>query len=63
MGLGSVGDTQQYLQGIDLPADKEEVASRTESNGAPRSFVDQLRNATTERSNSPGEVLQAIQGP
>jgi hypothetical protein len=53
---------QQYLQGIDFPANKEEVASGTESNGAPQGFVDQIRNAATERFNSPEEVLQTIQG-
>ncbi len=62
MDLGSLGDMQQYLQGIDFPANKEEVASGTESNGAPQGFVDQIRNAATERFNSPEEVLQTIQG-
>jgi hypothetical protein len=57
-----MGDMQQYLQGINFPADKEEVASRAESNGAPQNFVDQVRNAATERFNSPEEVLQAVQG-
>jgi hypothetical protein len=57
-----MGDMQQYLQGINFPADKEEVASQAESNGAPQNFVDQVRNAATERFNSPEEVLQAVQG-
>jgi uncharacterized protein DUF2795 len=60
--LGSLGNMQQYLQGIDFPANKEEVASGAESNGAPQDFVDQIRNAATERFNSPEEVLQTIQG-
>ena len=60
--LGSMGDMQQYLQGINFPANKEEVASGAESNGAPQDFVDQIRNAATERFNSPEEVLQTIQG-
>ena len=62
MDLGSLGDMQQYLQGINFPANKEEVASGAESNGAPQDFVDQIRNAATERFNSPDEVLQAVQG-
>ena len=53
---------QQYLQGIEFPANKEEVASGAESNGASQNFVDQIRNAATERFNSPEEVLQTIQG-
>ena len=57
-----MGDMQQYLQGIDFPANKEEVASGAESNGAPQGFVDQIRNAATERFSSPEEVLQTVQG-
>ena len=62
MDLGSIGNIQQYLQGINFPAGKEEVASNAESNGAPQDLVSQIRNAATERFNSPEEVLQAVQG-
>jgi hypothetical protein len=44
---------RQYLQGINFPANKEEVALGIESNGAPQDFVDQIRNAATERFNDP----------
>jgi hypothetical protein len=50
------------LQGVEFPAQKEEVASNAESNGAPQDVVDQIRNAATERFNSPEEVLQVIRG-
>ena len=62
MDLGSIGNIQQHLQGINFPAGKEEVASNAESNGAPQDLVSQIRNAATERFNSPEEVLQAVQG-
>ena len=52
----------QYLQGMNFPANKEEVASNAESNGAPQAVVEQIRNAATERFNSPEEVLQAVRG-
>jgi len=53
---------QYYLRGIDsFPASKEEVATTTESNGAPQDMVRQIRNADTERFDSPEEVMQAIQ--
>ena len=39
-----------------------EVASNAERNGAPQDVVDQIRNAATERFNSPEEVLEAIRG-
>ena len=47
---------------MEFPAQKEEVASNAESNGAPQDVVDQIRNAATERFNSPEEVMQAVRG-
>ena len=47
---------------MNFPADKQEVASGAESNGAPQAVVAQIRNAATERFESPEEVLQAVQG-
>ncbi len=58
----NVAHVEQFLQGVDFPANKEEVTSTAESNGAPNDFVSQVRNAATERFNSPEEVLQAVQG-
>ena len=53
---------QMYLRGIEsFPAEKDEVASTAESNGAPQDMVRQIRNADTERFNSPEEVMQALQ--
>ena len=57
-----MGNMQQYLQGINFPANKEEVASGAEGNGAPQDFVSQIRNAAQERFNGPQEVLQAVGG-
>jgi hypothetical protein len=56
---------QYYLRAIDsFPASKEEVASTAESNGATQAMVNQIRNADTERFESPEEVMQALQsGP
>jgi hypothetical protein len=39
----------------------EEVASAAESIGAPQDLVTQIRNADTERFNSPEKVMQALQ--
>ncbi len=39
----SIAALQNYLQGIDFPADKEEVASAAESNGAPPEIVEKIR--------------------
>jgi hypothetical protein len=67
MDLGNLGDLdlgqlQQYLGGVNFPAQKEEVASNAESNGAPQGLVQQIRSSATERFNSPEEVLQVVQG-
>ena len=51
----------QYLKGTNFPAEKEEVASNAESNGAPQDLVSQIRNADTERFSGPEEVMQALQ--
>jgi len=53
---------QYYLRGIEsFPAEKDEVATTAESNGAPQDMVRQIRNAETERFNRPEEVMQALQ--
>lgn len=67
MSLGDLGNLdlstlQQFLPDVNFPASKEEVASSAESNNAPQELVQQIRNASTERFNSPDEVLQAVQG-
>jgi hypothetical protein len=62
LGNLDLGQLQQYLQGVNFPAHKEEVASNAESNGAPQDVVDQIRNAATERFNNPEEVLQVVRG-
>jgi hypothetical protein len=56
-----VSTLQHYLKGTIFPAEKEEVASNAESNGAPQDLVTQIRSADTERFNSPEEVMQAVQ--
>ena len=56
-----VSTLNQYLKGTNFPAEKEEVASNAESNGAPQDLVTQIRNADAERFNNPEEVMQALQ--
>ena len=62
-GNYDVSTLQRYLKGTNFPAQKEEVASNAESNGAPQDMVTQIRNADTERFDSPEEVMQALQVP
>ncbi|MDP8900121.1 MAG: DUF2795 domain-containing protein [Actinomycetota bacterium] len=62
LGNLDIGQLQQYLQGVNFPAQKEEVASNAESNGAPQNIVDGIRNAAQNQFNSQDEVLQAVKG-
>ena len=67
MDMGGLSDLnlselQQYLGDTKFPADKQEVVSGAENNGAPPPVVAQIRNSATERFDSPEEVLQAVRG-
>ncbi|HEX2109073.1 MAG TPA: DUF2795 domain-containing protein [Rubrobacteraceae bacterium] len=62
LGNLDLGQLQQYLQGVNFPAQKEEVASNAESNGAPQDLVQQIRSSGQDTFNSADEVLQAVQG-
>ena len=64
MDLNSMGMTemQQYIGAISFPADKEDVASEAENNGAPQSVVDRVRNAAMEQFSGPQDVLEAVRG-
>jgi hypothetical protein len=68
MDLGGLSDLnlselQQYLGDMNFPADKQEVASSTESNGASQAVVAQVRNSSvTERFESLEEVLWTVRG-
>jgi hypothetical protein len=58
-----VSTLQHYLRGVEFPAEKEEVASTAESNGATQDLATQIRNAEAERFESAEEVMQALQSP
>ena len=62
LGNLDVGQLQQYLQGVNFPAQKEEVASNAESNDAPQNIVDGIRSAAQDQFSSQDEVLQAVKG-
>lgn len=55
-------NVQQYLQGVDYPADKEDLISTAKSNDAPQGFIQDLEGLAEEGSeyNSYAEVLQAL---
>ncbi len=64
MDLGSLNpqDTQQYLQGVDWPANKEQVAQTAESNGTLRGMLDQLRNLGNGQFSGSQYAMSGLQG-
>ena len=50
-------DTTQYLEGVDYPASKEDLASTAEGNGAPEELVERLRTLGRPTFSGPGEVV------
>ncbi len=70
MSMGNLGDLSnldsgtllQYLPGVRFLAEKEQIASTAEGNGAPQELVEKIRNASRQRFNGPDEVLQEIKG-
>jgi Protein of unknown function (DUF2795) len=53
-------DAQQFLEGADYPASKEDVASTAESNGAPDELVERIRALSTPEFSSPEEVVTEL---
>jgi hypothetical protein len=53
-------DAQQYLDGVDYPANKEEVASAAEGNGAPEELVDMIQSLGTPEFSSSEEVVTEL---
>ena len=55
-------DLQKYLQGVNWPADKEQVANTAESNGAPQGLREQIRNLGGGQFDGPQDVVGKLQG-
>jgi hypothetical protein len=51
---------KKYLEGINFPASKEEVAFGAESNGAPGGLVEQIKNAAKDKFQNQGEVISQL---
>ena len=58
----NLSELQQYLGNTTFPADKQQVASNAESNGAPQAVVAGIRNSSIERFEGLEEVLRAVRG-
>jgi Protein of unknown function (DUF2795) len=51
---------QQYLEGTDYPASKEDVAAAAESDGAPEELVERIRALSTPEFSSADEVVTEL---
>ena len=60
LGNLDVATLLQYLPGVRFPAEKEQISSTAESNGAPQELVEKIRGASRQRFNGPDEVLQEV---
>jgi hypothetical protein len=54
-------DTTQYLEGVDYPASKEDLASAAEGNGAPEDLVKRLRTLGRPTFSGQGEVVAELE--
>ena len=58
-------EAQQYLEGVDYPASKDEIISAAEGNGAPESLIEALGSLPTPEFASAEDVvadLRAVPG-
>jgi hypothetical protein len=53
-------EAQQYLEGTDYPANKDEVASTAEGNGAPHELVERIRALSTPEFSGPKEIMEGL---
>jgi hypothetical protein len=54
-------DATQYLEGVDFPASKEDLASAAEDNGAPEELVERLRTVGRPTFSDPNEVVAELE--
>jgi hypothetical protein len=54
-------DTTQYLEGVDYPASKEELASVAEGNGTPEELVERLHTLGRPTFSGPNEVVVELE--
>ncbi len=54
-------DARQYLEGVDYPASKEDLASAAEGKGAPEELVARLRTLGRPDFSGPDEVVAELE--
>ena len=54
-------EASQYLEGVDYPASKEDLASAAKDNGAPEELVDRLGTLGRPTFSGPDEVVAELE--
>jgi len=57
-----VTEVQKALKGIDYPANREEIASYAQRNGADQEIVDALRSMDKDTFDGPNAVMTGLKG-
>jgi hypothetical protein len=55
------GEATQYLEGVDYPANKEDLASAAIDNGAPEELVERLSTLGRPTFSGPDEVVAELE--
>ena len=56
-----IDEATQYLEGVDYPASKEDLASAAEDNGAPDELVERIRTLGRPTFSGPEEVVAELE--
>ena len=56
-----LNEATQYLEGVDYPASKEDLASAAEDNGAPDELVERIRTLGRPDFSGPEEVVAELE--
>ncbi|MEV6959585.1 DUF2795 domain-containing protein [Streptomyces sp. NPDC051207] len=55
-------DVQKALKGANYPSSRDDLIELAKENGADRSLVDKLSNASTDQFDGPNDVQKAVFG-
>ncbi len=58
--MESERNPEQYLQGVEYPADRDELVSAAQNNDAPEDFIEELKGLGEGQFSSFNEVLTEV---
>ena len=60
--VGELGDIQQYVEGIDFPASKDQIIDHLQRSGAQDDIIAKLRDVGQEQFKDQGDLLGSFMG-